>query len=105
MTTPEVLKKKKKKVTTYWYAEPLNPATNESIARELAKTADVSEAINLDVGDGSPHSAYQLPGYQIVSMLYAGKKQFSFKFNIYRRQGKNGKIAEWKFGEKKKSGI
>lgn len=99
------LEEVKKKVQTYWYAEPLNPVTNESIARELAKSADVSEAINLDVGDGAQHSVYQLPSYQLVSMLYAGKRQFSFKFKIYRRQGKYGKVAEWKFGEKKKSGI
>ena len=94
-----------KKVKTYWYAEPLNPATNESIARELAKNSDVAEAINLDVGDGAPRSAYQLPDYRVVALLYASKKSFGFKFKIYRRQGTRGKIAEWKFGEKSKKQV
>jgi len=89
-----------KKRKTYWFVEPLNGLTNEAIARELAKTADVSEALCLDVGDGSSHQAFQLPNYRLVGMLYADKNKFNFKFRIYRRQG-GGKLAEWLFGDRR----
>ncbi len=96
------VKKEKKKVKTYWYVEPLNPATNNSVAAELAKTSDISEVVNLDIGDGVPRSAYLLPAYKMVTTLYASRGQFDFKFRIYRRQGLHGQVIEWTFGEKKK---
>lgn len=102
VTAETVVKKQKRKVKTYWYVEPLNPATNNSVAAELAKTSDISEVVNLDIGDGVPRSAYLLPAYKMVSTLYASRGQFDFKFRIYRRQGLHGKIIEWIFGEKKK---
>ena len=87
---------------TFWFIEPLSAETNQSIAAELAKTADVCEAIDLPVGDGSEHHAFQLPSYHLVSMIYAAKDKFGLKFRVYRRQGKYGKIEEWHFGAKKK---
>jgi len=93
-----------KKRKTYWFVEPLNSLTNEAIARELAKTSDISETIGLDVGDDSRHDVFQLPSYHLISLLYAGKVKFGFKFKIYRRQGR-GQAREWLFGEKKPSFI
>lgn len=93
-----------KKRKTYWFVEPLNGATNEAIAKELAKTSDVSETINLKVGDGSKHDAFQLPDYHLITLLYSSKTKFGFKFRVYRRQG-GGKLAEWLFGEKKRRSL
>ena len=101
-TVGTAVKKTKKKVKTYWFVEPLNPATNNSIASELAKTSDISEVVNLDIGDGVPRCAFLLPAYKMVTTLYASRGQFDFKFRVYRRQGLHGKVAEWTFGEKKK---
>ncbi|MDD2680488.1 MAG: hypothetical protein PHE20_00085 [Patescibacteria group bacterium] len=89
---------KKKTVTTNWFVEPLNPFTNEVIAKELAKTADIVESVKLKINDGSVHAMYQVPSYHIISQLDAGKKQFSLKYKVYSRTGINAQIRIWNFG-------
>jgi hypothetical protein len=93
------IEKKRKRPQTYWFAEPLNSLTNESIARELAKDSDVSEMLDLNIGDNRKRKVFQLPSYNLVSLLRAGRLQFGFKFNIYRRQGLYGKVSTWVFGK------
>lgn len=91
---------KKKKVMTNWFVEPLDAFTNEVISKELAKTSDVVESVELKVSDGTVHSMFQVPSYRIVSQLNAGKKTFSLKYHVYSRVGKNAQIRIWNFNKK-----
>lgn len=82
---------------TNWFVEPLDSPTNEALARLLASTGDVMEAVQLKVFKGGHCSAFQLPGYQIITKLKNGKTSFGFKFRAYYQQNPHGPLYEWKF--------
>jgi len=85
------------KKMTNWFIEPLNAFTNEVIAKELAKTSDVVESVQLQINDGSVHSVFQVPAYSFIAKFKAGVKQFNLKFRVYCQSGKNAQTRLWKF--------
>ncbi|MBN2885061.1 hypothetical protein JXE04_04030 [Patescibacteria group bacterium] len=82
---------------TNWFIEPLNAFTNEVIAKELAKTADVTENVQLKISDGSFHSVFQVPAYSTIAKFKAGSAKFNLKFKVYCSSSKNAQVRLWKF--------
>lgn len=72
-----------------WFIEPLDPHTNQVIARRLAELneiADSSSSIQID-NNGKEHSVYQLSSHQRISEIYKSKQEFQLKFKVYTKTG------------------
>ncbi|MCF7860248.1 hypothetical protein K9M09_01355 [Patescibacteria group bacterium] len=83
--------------TTNWFVEPLDSFTNEVIAKELARTSDIVESVQLKINEGSLHSVFQVPAYSFIAKLKAGTTKFNLKFRVYCRIGKNAQVRLWRF--------
>ena len=95
----------KTKASTQWFAFDLDANTNEWLAKQLAQTTDVYEAM-ADIKDHMGHvrRGYQI-SFDIVRLLKNSRSQFNFKFRIYKKQGLNGKIYPADFLDKKKKKL
>ena len=79
-----------------WFIEPLNPHTNEVIARRLAELNEVSDsASQLMIDDkGKEHSVYQLVSHQRVLEFFKSRVKFQLKFKAYTRTGISAPLKE-----------
>lgn len=90
---------------TYWFVEPIGGHTNEVIAKRLLAVSQLDENFSLIDPDGQEISAFQIEKYAFIQELYDNKQKFSLRFKVYSRQGKNGQLKLWEFGEKKPKKI
>lgn len=92
---------------TRWFIKPLGSyiSANEEIARILNKlgVAFESEHYNLIDEKGVRHLFMWGVDHQIIQALNDNKLTFNFRFRIFNREGRSGKLREWKFPAKKKS--
>ena len=79
-----------------WFIEPLDPHTNEIIARRLAELNEIADSSNQVVEDdkGIEHSVYQVKDYKRILEFCKSKKQFQLKFKIYTRTGIDAPLKE-----------
>jgi hypothetical protein len=87
---------RKAKPGTHWYIVDMDANTNEWVAKQLAKTQDVFECESLIDAKGKEHKGYGVV-WAIVELLRNSQGQFGFRFKIYRRQGRHGKLSEATF--------
>ncbi len=85
---------------TYWYLEPRDGSTNESIMEylsySLGSTADMISHNRKD-GQGKTHDVVEVP-YHAIDKAEKNKKQFLFRFKVFTRKEGEACIHEWKFG-------
>ena len=80
-----------------WYIEPLNTASNESIAEYLSR-AD-RECPRLRCGDNQEHDLWECQNYRQVAFLEKSIPQSDgLRFKVWCQRG-NGKIVPWKFAK------
>lgn len=81
------MEEKNKKIA--WFIEPLNPHTNEVIARRLAELNEIADSANQLVEDdkGKEHSVYRLVSHQRTLEFYKSKNKFQLKFKVYTKTG------------------
>ena len=89
------------KIITYWYVEPTDAHTNEVIAKRLLAVNQLDENFALVDSEGKEISVFQIEKYAFIQELYDNRQKFALRFKVYSRQGKNGKLKLWEFGEKK----
>jgi len=82
-----------------WFLYPLDGHTNEAISQRLGEENIQSDQL---CEDGVKRNIWQCENYSLVAEMLRNKIQGSFKFDIYKREGKHGKIKQWKFSSKKK---
>jgi hypothetical protein len=90
-----------KTVVTEWFVEPCDSHTNEVIAKNLAALNQIDTHASLYDSDGFSHSVFQVEGHSFITRLYKDRHKFSLRFNVFSRQGRNGKLNPWKFEESK----
>lgn len=78
-----------KNKTIAWFIEPLNPHTNEVIARRLAELNEIADSASQLMGDdkGKEHSVYRLVSHQRALEFYKSKSKFQLKFKVYTKTG------------------
>ncbi len=85
---------------TYWYLEPRDGSTNESImdylSYSLGSTADMISHNRKD-DQGKPHDVVEVP-YSAIDKAEKNKRQFLLKFKVFTRREGEVCIREWKFG-------
>lgn len=86
---------------TYWYLEPIDAHTNEVIAKRLSAVNQVDENFALTDSEGREISAFQIEKYSFIQEMYDNRQKFALRFKVYSRQGKNGQLKIWEFGDKK----
>ncbi len=86
---------------TYWFVEPIGAHTNEIIAKRLLAVNQLDENFAITDSEGREISVFQIEKYSFVQELYDNRHKFSLRFKVYSRQGKNGQLKLWEFGEKK----
>lgn len=72
-----------------WFIEPLDPHTNETIARRLAELNEVADSASqlMEDGKGREHSVYRLISHQRALEFYKSKSKFQLKFKVYTKTG------------------
>lgn len=72
-----------------WFIEPLNPHTNEVIARRLAELNEIADSASQLMEDdkGKEHSVYRLVSHQRALEFYKSKTKFELKFKVYTKTG------------------
>ena len=72
-----------------WFIEPLDPHTNETIARRLAELNEVADSASQLMEDdkGREHSVYRLISHQRALEFYKSKSKFQLKFKVYTKTG------------------
>ncbi len=86
---------------TYWYLEPIDAHTNEVIAKRLSAVNQVDENFALTDSEGREISAFHIEKYAFIQEMYDNRQKFALRFKVYSRQGKNGQLKIWEFGDKK----
>ncbi len=87
----------------YWFVEPKNSYTNKVIAQHLLATSQLSlEPQELLGVDDQAHLVFEVSEYAFISRLYKDRFNLNLEFCVFSRQGKNGRLRPWIFGDKKK---
>ncbi len=85
---------------TYWYLEPRDGLTNESITEylsfSLGATADMFSSNKKDC-QGKPHDVVEVP-YSAIDKVEKNTRLFLLKFNVFTRRDGEECIRKWKFG-------
>lgn len=85
---------------TYWYLEPKDGFTNESmmgyLSYSLGCTPDMIISGKKDE-HGKPHDVVEVP-YHAVDKVEKNKQQFLLRFNVFTRREGEECIYKWKFG-------
>lgn len=83
-----------KNSTAEWFIQPLDANTNEIIARELSRLAEVDE-VETELG-----SMYRCSYARIKDFLNA-KEKYKMEFRVYRKGTKGDKLEELEVEHKK----
>lgn len=88
----------KENVTTYWFVEPKDAQTKEVIVSNLLALSPFDKSVVLEDIEGKEHDVFQVENYFFISRIYRDRNNLLLQFKIFSRQGKNGKLNPWKFG-------
>ncbi len=84
------------KQTYIWYVEPLNEQTN-AVIYEYLKNRDLDTNMEpATCEDGKKHNLWEC-SIEAVKSLYASKEDLNLRFEIWGKQGFNGKIRKKTF--------
>ncbi|NCD00832.1 hypothetical protein EOL94_01970 [bacterium] len=82
---------------TYWFIEPLDDFTNISLARFLVNHYMI-DLNDLEI-NGKSVLTYRVDHSVITKLKHSNS---SFKYNVYKRRGENGKLTLFSFDNLKK---
>jgi hypothetical protein len=91
-----------KKFETIWYIDPCGDSNaNECVVgmlRGAGKTLpEQEECLGQECEDGKSRSLWRCPDHVFVSQFITQAQRFGYRFEIFHRKSKDGKIEAWPF--------